>query len=74
MDQKRTPPFEGDPERFRQQQMEVIYLSQKYGVEKQVVLDAFNSCGKDHDRIKQYLLERTGKGRGDLGFSHSEPK
>ena len=43
---------------------EVRYLCEKFGVEKQVVMDAIRACNGDRNNIEEYLKERTGRGRG----------
>jgi hypothetical protein len=56
------------------QPYEVRYLSEKFGVEKEIVLDAIQSCGNDRSKIEEYLNERTGRGRGgSLGGSQNPP-
>jgi len=44
---------------------EVRYLSEKFGVEKQIVMDAIRACSGQRELIEDYLKERTGRGRGD---------
>jgi hypothetical protein len=55
------------------QPYEVSYLSEKFGVEKEIVKDAIKACGGSRDRIEEYLTERTGRGRGNLGGSQNAP-
>jgi len=53
---------------------EVRYLTEKFGVERQIVMDAIRSCGGDRKLIEEYLKERTGRGRGNsLGESRNAP-
>lgn len=51
------------------QPYEVSYLSEKFGVEKDIVVDAIKTCGPSRQKIEEYLNERTGRGRGNLGSS-----
>lgn len=44
---------------------EVRYLSEKFGVEKQIVVEAIRACSGNRRLIENYLKERTGRGRGD---------
>ena len=55
------------------QPYEVSYLSEKFGVEKEIVLDAIQTCGNSRDKIEEYLNERTGRGRGNLGGGQNAP-
>lgn len=50
------------------QAYEVRHLTEKFGVEKQIVLDAIRACNGNRRLIENYLKERTGRGRGN-GFS-----
>ena len=47
------------------QTYEVRYLSEKFGVERQIVLDAIRACSGNRRLIEDYLKERTGRGRGN---------
>lgn len=51
------------------QPYEVRRLCEKFGVEKQIVMDAIRSCGNDRSKIEEYLKERTGRGRGNSSFN-----
>ncbi|HRO42145.1 MAG TPA: DUF3606 domain-containing protein [Flavipsychrobacter sp.] len=60
--------FRGGRDRDRvsaNQPYEVRYLSEKFGVEKQIVMDAIKACSGKRKLIEDYLKERTGRGRGD---------
>lgn len=55
-----------DRERVAAAQLhEVRYLSEKFGVEKQIVMDAIRACAGNRQLIEDYLKERTGRGRGN---------
>jgi hypothetical protein len=53
---------------------EVRYLTEKFNVSRDIVMDAIQSCGNDRSRIEEYLKERTGRGRGDLNAGQNGPE
>jgi hypothetical protein len=48
------------------EQYEVRYLTEKYNVSRDIVMEAIQSCGNSRSQVEKYLKERTGRGRGDL--------
>lgn len=53
---------------------EVRYLCEKFGVEKQIVMDAIRACGNNRIEVEEYLKERTGRGRTGFSGSRNAPE
>lgn len=53
---------------------EVNYLCEKFGVERQIVMDAIKTCGNDRQQIEDYLKERTGRGRSNFSDGRNSPQ